>query len=220
MPSRVVRGIRDMSSEQFRAAVDGFAERYVNDWTWWMSTGPARRPYVMGKILRRWQATRPLPMRRTRAEMTHPEPYLDDLLADAEPAIAALADLDVAGLPSRTHAQEQALRALWQTFAGLTVGGQATCVGITKGVLLATDGAIGPALDSQVRLRLGLGKPTTSGDWLDVLDAIADDIAAFERRSGPLAANVSPRFADLRPGRLYDMAFGPREGRPTSTLHR
>jgi len=67
-------GIRAMSANELRAAVDAFAPEYVNDWDWWLSAPAARRPVVMGKILRRWQATRPQPMRRAMSEAEHSPP--------------------------------------------------------------------------------------------------------------------------------------------------
>lgn len=85
----------------------------------------------------------------------------------------------------------------------------ASCVGISKAVLLLTDGRIGPALDSQVRTWLGISKPKTAAAWIGVLEGVSEDIAEFEARNGPLRDAVPARFAHLAYGRLYDMAFGP-----------
>ena len=68
-----------------------------------------------------------------------------------------------------------------------------------------------PALDSQVQARLGIKPPTSSIEWLATLGQVANDIAAFEARSGPLADAGPERFRHLNVGRLYDMALGPRE---------
>jgi hypothetical protein len=199
-----------MSADQLRAAVDAFAPEYVNDWDWWLTAPPARRPVVMGKILRRWRATRPKPMRRAQVDANHPPPYLDDLLADAEAPVRELADLDVARVAQRSPAQDEALRTLWTGFSRLTAKDVASCVGITKAVMLATDGSFGPALDSEVRGRLRVGKPVTSTEWIRVLEDVADDIEEFEGREGPMSSVVSAPFQHLRIGRLYDMALGPR----------
>jgi hypothetical protein len=51
------------------------------------------------------------------------------------------------------------------------VTGEASCVGITKSILLVTDGRIGPAFDSTVRARLRLERPRCSTDWIG---AVAD----------------------------------------------
>jgi hypothetical protein len=199
-----------MTPAQVSDAVSGFAPTYVNDWDWWLTVPTQRRPAVLGQILRRWQATRPQPMRRTRADASHAAPYLDDLFDDAQASISVLADLDLATIGGRTEAQESSLRALWGNFSRLTATGEATCVGITKAILLVTDGRIGPAFDSTVRARLKLERPKYSLDWLTSLDRIADDIATFESRHGSLVAAVPQRFQHLAVGRLYDMALGPR----------
>jgi hypothetical protein len=83
-------------------------------------------------------------------------------------------------------------------------------VGITKAVLLLTEGRIGPAFDSGVRRNAGVKAPKTYREWLWALDEMSDDLSAFEAVSGPLPLVVSRRFADLGVGRLYDMALGPR----------
>ena len=44
-------------------------------------------------ILRSWQATRPLPMRRPKAEASHEPPYIEDLLDEAAPHLKVLGDL-------------------------------------------------------------------------------------------------------------------------------
>lgn len=114
--------------------------------------------------------------------------------------------LDVA---SRTYQQDKALRAMWDSFSGLTTTQSASCVGITKAVLLLTDGRIGPALDSQVRTALAIKPPTTAAAWIGILEGVGEDIAEFEARNRPLHEVVPARFAHLAYGRLYDMAFGP-----------
>jgi hypothetical protein len=199
-----------MTPAEVSAAVAGFSAAYVRDWDWWLTAPDARRPLVLGTILRRWQATRPLPMRRVRAEATHSAPYLEDLYTEGKRLVASLGGLDLVGVARRTAAQETALHDLWTTFASLTTHGAATCVGITKAILLMTDGHIGPAFDSQVRERLSIKRPATSGEWIRDLEAIADDISAFEALHSPLSEVVPPRFGHLATARLYDMALGPR----------
>lgn len=204
-------GLRAMSAAQVGDAVSAFSTRYVNDWDWWLTVPAARRPQVLGQILRRWQATRPLTMRRTKSDALHPPPYLEDLYAATLGPIRVLDDLTVATVADRSPEQAYALRSLWSGFSGLTTTRTASCVGISKAILLVTDGRIGPALDSQVRARLGLKPPTTSGEWMATLEHVANDIAAFEARCGPLVEAVPERFRHLSIGRVYDMALGPRE---------
>ena len=187
-----------------------FSARYVTDWNQWLEVRSRDRPELFGVILRRWQATRPRPMRRIRIEATHMPPYLEDLLESARRPVRTLGDLTVTAIGRRTARQDAALSTLWDLFTGLTSVEWATCVGITKAVLLVTNGRIGPAFDSNVQARLGLPKPVTSHEWIDCLERIAEDIAAFETANGRLSRVVSRRFVDLADGRLYDMALGPR----------
>jgi hypothetical protein len=205
-----VSGIRHMTPAQVSEAVSGFASAYVADWESWLATPAGKRPVMLGTILRRWQATRPQPMRRERATATHAAPYLEDLFAEAQAPLATLGTLDLSTVRHRAESQQLALRALWGNFTRLTATGEASCVGITKSILLVTDGRIGPAFDSTVRARLRLERPRYSTDWIGSLDLIAEDLAAFESRHGMLAESVPHRFRHLAVGRLYDMALGPR----------
>jgi hypothetical protein len=190
--------------------MDGFAARYVEDWDTWLAAPRYARPELFGRILRKWQATRPYPMRRLRIEAEHGAPFLDDLLESATEPLVVLGDLTVLTVAQRTPQQDEALTALWAVFSRLPTARLASCVGITKAVLLLTDGRIGPAFDRQVRTKIGVGRPATCGDWLHILQEIGEDIAVFESIHGPLTSAVPSRFAHLAYGRLYDMALGPR----------
>ncbi len=205
-----VEAIRNKTPRQVRAAVKGFAVRYGEDWQAWLAAHRDARPELFGRILRRWQATRPLAMRRLRAEAEHGAPFLDALLESAAEPLSALGDLSVLTLAQRAPEQDEALAALWDIFSRLPTSGRASCVGITKAVLLLTDGRMGPAFDSQVRTKLGVGRPATCRKWLRTLQDIGEDIAMFESTHGSLTKAVPVQFAHLAYGRLYDMALGPR----------
>lgn len=205
-----IEALRRLTPDEVRTAIAQFNPRYVHDWSSWIATPPKRRPVMFGQILRNWQATRPNPMRRAANEAEHPRPYLDDLLEMATAPVAALAGLGLSWVNVRTPEQTAALSSLWEIFATLPSQGRATCVGITKAVLLATDGQIGPALDSQVQGRLRVKPPTDANGWLQLLDDVGADIRAFERQHGPLYRVVQPEFSNVADGRLYDMIFGPK----------
>jgi hypothetical protein len=204
--------LRNKTPRQVYDDVRGFSQRYVQDWTIWLDAPQPGRPELFGKILRKWQATRPRAMRRLRADRkaTHTEPFLDDLLDKSATPIAELGDLSIVTIGDRTDTQNKALSSLWQTFTQLQAEGTSTCVGITKAVLLLTDGRIGPAFDSQVRKKLRIAPPATCSEWLVRLEEIADDILAFEAAHESFASAVPEHFAHLAYGRLYDMALGPR----------
>jgi hypothetical protein len=215
-----IEAIRRKTPEEFRAAVDGFDRRYVGDWDAWLAVEPRVKARLFGQILRKWQATRPKSMRRIRSEAHHGAPFLEDLLESAAEPLDRLGDLAVLTVAHRTARQSQALADLWALFSSLPSDGTASCVGITKAVLLLTDGRIGPAFDSNVREQIGAGRPETCDAWVEILEGVAEDIAAFESRNGPLAKAVSPPFAQLAYGRLYDMALGPRPRSRQGALRR
>jgi hypothetical protein len=206
----LIEVLRNKTPQQVHDDVNGFAVRYVQDWDKWLVACGEARPELLGRILRKWQATRPLAMRRLRQEAQHDAPFLDDLLRFSSEPIHALEGLSVLTIANRTSVQDKALTTLWEIFLQLPKSGVASCVGITKAVLLLTDGRIGPAFDSQVRKKLGVPPPVTCREWIQALVEIGEDIAAFESAHGVLTKAVPARFAQLAYGRLYDMALGPR----------
>jgi hypothetical protein len=204
-----VEVLREMTPSDVRVAVDGFSPTYAADWETWLNAPLKARPELFGRTLRKWQATRPREMRRLRSEANHGAPFLEDLLELATEPIRVLVDLDVMTVGQRTRQQDEALNGLWRTFSQLTTTELASCVGITKAVLLLTDGRIGPAFDSNVQKRLS--RPETCDAWVRLLEEIGEDIAVFESAHGPLAQVVPSRFAQVGYGRLFDMILGPRE---------
>jgi hypothetical protein len=200
-----------MSPGEVRSAVLGFRPAYVEDWDLWCAAGPAARVSAFGLVLRKWQATRPRPMRRPRAEADHPPPFLDDLVEGAAPHLRALADFRLERPEPPRAREREAFRALWALFGKLARKGSASCVGISKAVLLLTDGRIGPAFDSHVRRTLGIGRIETANQWIRTLMAIGLDIRRFQEANGVRLAQVVPaEFAQVPMGRLYDMITGPR----------
>jgi len=199
-----------MSRDEVHAAVASFSERYVTDWNAWLNVRATQKAALFGEILRRWQATRPRVMRRTKAERLHQPPFLDDLIEEADRRVRRLGDLAIGPGWSPTADQESALVGLWATFEDLAIPAPASSVGISKAVLLLTNGRIGPALDSNVQRSLGIPRPTTAREWITLLGAVASDVAAFEAKNGRLASCVPTRHGQLAVGRLYDMALGPR----------
>jgi len=204
--------LRNKTPQQASDDVHSFRLRYVQDWTKWITAPPLLRSQLFGEILRKWQAVRPRKMRRLRTDTmaTHVPPFLDDLLDQSAKPISMLGNLTVLTIAKRSPLQHQALCDLWQTFCRLPTEGTASCVGITKAILLLTDGRIAPAFDSRVRQELRIDPPSTCISWASTLEDVADDIIAFETVQGSLASAVPKRFAHLAYGRLYDMALGPR----------
>lgn len=210
-------GIAGDTIDTFRRKVETFSSIYVGDWNAWLATSATARPGHLGRILRKWQACRPNRMRRDALSATHAAPYLDDLLVRAAPHLEALSTFDIAhpaALDTATHAA--ALDHLWDVFEELSYHGRARdgragSVGISKAVMLLTDGRVGPAFDKSVRTALGLGEITHRAQWRQALAVVNADIQEFEHANGARFSAAKPSaFADLHNGRIYDMALGPR----------
>jgi hypothetical protein len=210
-------GIANLSVEQFRARVNRFNPSFVKDWNEWHETlrsrdGVANR---FGKTLRRWQACRPNRMRRTRQENLHSAPFLEDLIAQSSDYLQSLQEFCVGHQASLNERACQALKELWEIFKHLSYQGRARdglagVVGISKAVLLLTEGRVGPAFDSLVRGNLGIQEPCTADAWICALRVASQDIEEFERNNKCTLQQASPPpFAELQTGRLYDMALGP-----------
>jgi len=198
-------GIADITVPELQTRVRRFARRYVNDWNEWIAVGDDNRPAKFGEILRRWQACRPNRMRRTQAEQAHGAPYLEDLIAQSNEFVRALQTFDIRVRASFTIQMEESLEGLWQLFRHLSYHGRvrnglAGVVGISKSVILLTEGRVGPAFDRKVRGHLKIQEPQDCAQWIE----------AFEDRNCCTLQDAMPReFAGLRSGRIYDMALGP-----------
>jgi hypothetical protein len=128
--------LRDMAPDEVRRRLEAFTASYVVDWEDWLGVAESNRVSKFASILRSWNATRPLPMRRPRGEASHEPPYIEDLLDEAVPHLEVLSDLTVTGLALATPDHINALHGLWATFSKLPQKGSASCVGITKAIML------------------------------------------------------------------------------------
>jgi hypothetical protein len=212
-------GIANLTIEEFQDRVNRFAAQYVDDWNCWLNTQPNARSRQLGIVLRRWQACRPNRMRRTQAENQHNAPYLEDLINQAAQHLQALQNFDVRDNASFSNQNCAALTELWNIFQDLSYHGRARnglagIVGISKAVLLLTDGRVGPAFDSEVRGHLGTGNIADANEWIIALRIASRDIQAFEGNNQTTIQQAVPHHhAGLHTGRIYDMALGPGDGR-------
>jgi hypothetical protein len=113
-------------------------------------------------------------------------PYLDDLLSQSQKALAHFDGFKLSNADAIDQEIECTLTQLWKIFQYLSFSGRARnglagVVGISKAVLLLTDGRIGPAFDSEIRRKLRTGKIFTPAAWVANLRNVAADIAEFER---------------------------------------
>jgi len=211
-----IRVLSEMTPQDLVQAVSGFRNTYVSDWEEWLNTPPSDQVRKFASILRKFQATRPYKLRRTRAEADeqaqHEAPFLDDLIEWAQPHLRVVEGITLVSIHGIRPPQRNAMDELWSIFTRLPISHSATCVGISKAILLLTNGRIGPAFDSNVRKRLRIHPIKTSRDWIGVLAQIGSDVRSFEQKWGvPISEAVPPQFRHLEVGRLYDMALGPRE---------
>lgn len=219
MEMNTAAGIGNLTPDQIRRRILSFDRTYVDDWNTWLTV---RRDYPLdhaapefGRILRRWQACRPNAMRRCRDEDIHGAPYLDDLVFRGIEVSSSLWDFDLRHADAINEDTEKALLELWTIFKDLSYSGRcrnglAGIVGISKAVLLLTEGRVGPAFDSKVRKKLGTGDILTPESWIMNLRNVIQDIAQFERLNRcSLSKTVPEEYSGFRYGRLYDMIFGP-----------
>ena len=215
----MTRGIRDLTVDQIRRRILSFSPTYVYDWKVWLAVRQDypfdHTPPEFGRILSSWQACRPNRMRLCRSEATHEPPYLEDLVRNGLAIAGALTEFDLGNPETLTQASEDALLGLWAllqdlSYSGRSRNGLAGVVGISKAVLLLTEGRVGPAFDSKVRKELGIAEIPDSNGWISNLRLVVEDIAAFEQENRCTLRDAVPaEYRTLHYGRLYDMIFGP-----------
>lgn len=210
-------GIAHLTVKQFQYKINRFDQTYVQDWNTWFQALKVQQNVAseFGRTLRRWQACRPNRMRRTQQEALHDAPFLEDLIAQSNQFIQVLQNFDIRHKAALNRKACHALEQLWNIFQNLSYhgrarNGRAGVVGISKAVLLLTEGRVGPALDSKVRGHLRIQEPLNAQQWIDSLQVVSRDILAFEAKNQCTLQEATPRaFAGLYSGRIYDMALGP-----------
>jgi len=211
-------GIANLTIEQFQDKIDHFDQAYVRDWNAWCQALRAKQNVAskFGEILRRWQACRPNRMRRTQQEEQHDPPFLENLIVQSTQYIQALQNFDIRRQAALNGEVCLALEQLWNIFQNLSYYGRvrnglAGVVGISKAVLLLTEGRVGPAFDSNVSGHLQIRKPLNAQQWFESLQKVSKDILTFEAANQCTLQTATPQaFACLHSGRIYDMALGPR----------
>lgn len=207
-----IRVLSQMTPRELAQAVRDFRKTYVSDWERWLNTPASDQVREFARILRKFKATRPHKLRSTREQAQHEPPFLDDLIEWAQPHLLVVEGITLASIHDIRPPQSNAMDELWSIFTQLPRSHPASCVGISKAILLLTNGRIGPAFDSNVRKRLRIHPIKTSRDWIAVLAQIGSDVRSFEQKWGVCLSEAVPRqFRHLEAGRLYDMALGPRE---------
>ena len=136
-------------------------------------------------------------------------------MVQAEPHILTLHDFDIRNQAAFTPKMQEACVQLWAIFRNLSFGersrgGLSGVVGISKAVLLLTNGRLGPAFDSRVRRRIGVGNISDATAWIRAIQAASHDIRAFETANQTTLHEAVPtQYSNLHNARLYDMSLGP-----------
>lgn len=208
------------TAAEVEAEIKSFDVRYKRDWQSWMkvyeasSLSSAEVAGTCRAVLSKWQAVRSKTKGRTIRLLRHAAvdaPCFEDLLASASEPIRILGRTTIRDVRTVGATGRDALSCLWEVFRDLPTIGRANAVGITKAIKLVTGGRIGPALDSEVRGHLGIKEPRTAGEWITVLECVAEDLDAFESTNKcRLEDLVEAEWLPVAPGRAYDMVFGPK----------
>jgi hypothetical protein len=223
-------GITDLTIEEFQAKINRFEQSYVEDWNAWievLNNKPNEVAKEFGRILRKWQACRPNSMRRIADEAEHGAPFLEDLINQASEPLRVICAIEMQSENVITDEVTAAIYNMWYIFELLSYQGRARngltgIVGISKAVLLLTEGRIGPAFDSQVSKKLQVGKINSAEEWVRRLKQVARDISVFEQQNNCRLNEAAPgEHSMVHYGRLYDMTFGPgNEYAHKESLHR
>jgi len=206
--------MRTLTTSQIFERLQAFNPRYVRDWTDWLRVSAFcdfQAPFItletaqeFKRILGKWQACRPKALRGAE--------QLRRTLASAAEPLTLMGSANLRCFQAPTQPLKDAICGLWRVFEdGLCVDGKATEVGITKAILLVTEGRIGPAFDSSVKMKLNAHYVSGPSTYLRALAEVAGELAAFETRERQAIEDIA--LKDGRPadvGRVVDMVPGPR----------
>lgn len=203
-------GIANDSVAQLNARIYRFDQRYVQHWMQWTNNST---PQIFRLTMNRWQAVRG-------GRILVDDAVLVPLLSRAAREIAQLYRFRLGNPSTMNHSEIAALRSLWAIFEDVCCaspkplrrkppanGGKAGAVGISKAVLLVSQGQIGPAFDSEVKRKLGITRVASANEWIQAIETASQDVQRFEQRHG-VDLQTATRLT-LQPGRIYDMALGP-----------
>lgn len=205
-----------LSPSDVRERINRFPRRYVQDWKNWLAVsmcfdaGPTTIPIPVaekfGEILWNWRAC-------GRFQRPLDAVELLETLKKALPFVHALGASDLRTFRFPTDSLRKLIRSLWIIFYnGFCKKGTAGDVAITKAILLATRGRIGPAFDSNVQSASGIFYIPDSENLVSFLSSLAAQIHIFEDQHGVRIESLVP--VDRGPvaiGRAIDMLLGPKE---------
>lgn len=202
--------LRNKQKEEVRAIIEGFSLRYVKDLqdfatiTKQCGIISSQSANDLSRLLRKWKACRPSSARKDIL------PLLTELNTD----LTIISTIDLRNIRQASSNEREAIGRIWSTLINhICDKRKLTEVAPSKAILILTNGRLGPALDSNARTVLKLPRIWSSDEYLTLLLAISEDIAAFEKVNTPiLLEELAPKeWQPVFVGRAYDMAVGPRE---------
>ncbi len=202
--------LRNKTEEEVRASILGFSRNYRYDLHHFTNTTNKfglishQSAMSLSGLLKKWTACRPSSVSKNIL------PLLNELEAD----FTTISGLDLRNIRKASLNEKDALNQIWSKLVNLVcVPKKLTGVAPSKVILIVTNGKLGPALDSHARAVLGLPEINTAAQYLTILNAISEDIAAFEDAHSQIFIEkfVPKEWQPVFIGRAYDMAVGPRD---------
>ncbi|MHB8808293.1 MAG: hypothetical protein ACYC59_12055 [Anaerolineaceae bacterium] len=202
------------SADQYSQALKNFREKYVKNWDVWLARPLSElnrdgRRNIFINTLKAWGICRCPEGGGIKHDFSL------DSFSRLEKISAQLLNYDLRSFTKTDDVVVQ-LRDLWIGLNGICEKKQVNMLIASKAIMLLTDGAIGPAFDSSV-MRTIWGIKYSSydrsfGNWINLLSEVSKDIQDFEVRIVVRMEDAAPKvFVNVKVGRLYDMAFGPRQ---------
>ena len=202
--------LRNKRKEEVRVLIQGFSSDYCYDLHFFTKitekygTFSPQSAEALSQLLNKWTACRPS---RTNKDLL---PLLIDLNSD----LKTISNLDLRNIRQVSLNEKEAIDRIWlKLFNRICIPKKLTGVAPSKAILILTNGRLGPALDSKTRKTLGLQDIVSSVQYLTILSAVSEDIAAFENANSPILLEelVPEEWKPVFVGRAYDMAVGPRK---------
>jgi hypothetical protein len=202
------------TADQYSHALKNFREKYVKNWDAWLARPRPElnrdgRRNIFISTLKAWGICRCPEGGGIKHDFNL------DSFSGLEKISALLINYDLRSFTKTDDVVVQ-LKNLWIGLNGICENKQVNMLIASKATMLLTDGAIGPAFDSSVMATIWGIKYSSYdrsfGKWINLLSEVSKDIKDFEGRIGMRMEDAAPKgFRNVKVGRLYDMAFGPRQ---------
>jgi len=204
--------LRTLTTEQLKDSLRGFNRRFHRDWTCWVAesqhglTAPATVSLFQA-TLKSWN-----PCRGPKGGVRR---SVGSAIECTLPHLRALSGVSLRSFVDPSPQQCERILQLWNVLnPSICCNTDAGGVGVSKAIMLLTNGEIGPALDGNVRGAFGMSIINSADDLVRAYSAIATDLRDFEDWNDitveDLARQVYPSDC-IAVGRIVDMIGGPRE---------